>query len=87
MLEGKQEREKKLLSKMKSNVKWVVLDNSNKENVWMRISKLVSIFEKTNNNKNVNKKENHEMITTATNCYCSMVLAQCVRMKQKRENK
>ena len=51
----------------------------------MRTSKLVSALRKQTTAK---KKtiENHETITTATDCCCGMVLAQCVRMKQKKTN-
>jgi hypothetical protein len=49
----------------------------------MRMSKLdLSLRKQTTTKTN----ENQETITTATDCYCGMVLAQCVRMKQKKTN-
>lgn len=53
----------------------------------MRMSNLVSSLRKQTTTKTERKrktKENHQTITTATNCCCGMVLAQCVRMKQKK---
>jgi len=47
----------------------------------MRMSKLVLPLRKQTTTKT---KENHQTITTATDCCCGMVLAQCVRMKQKK---
>jgi hypothetical protein len=46
----------------------------------MRMSKLVSPLKKQTTTKT---NQNQETITTATDCCCGMVLAQCVRMKQK----
>jgi len=57
-------------------------NNKEKENTWMRMSKLVSSLRKQTTTK---PKENHQTITTATDCYCGMVLAQCVRMKPKKK--
>jgi hypothetical protein len=46
----------------------------------MRMSKFILPLRKQTTTK---IKENHQTITTATDCCCGMVLAQCVRMKQK----